>query len=381
MRQVIEINDIQALASYRDVWHRLLAETRGASFFQTLEWLEVYWKHYGQGQKLRVLIVEESGAPIGIVPLTVAREQSRLGQLRVLTYPFRDWGSFYGPIGRDLAAILPAALQHVAHSRRDWELLDLRYMAAEIAEEIHLASMLESAGLASRQWQWKEAAIVDLTIGWEAYWASRESKVRNNLRRHEKRLNQLGEVTHVRHRPQSLAQGDGDPRWDLFDQCVAIAAISWQGMSANGTTLSHPSVRAYFRDAHAAAAQVGCIDMNLLLVSGQPVGFGYNYLYHGALEGLRIGYDPQYAKAGVGNMLYLRMFQDSFARGDRQFDMGVGSLEIKRFWWTHTAQSYRYTHYPLGSPRAQLLWLKHWLFGSHVRTEVPLSESELATAT
>jgi CelD/BcsL family acetyltransferase involved in cellulose biosynthesis len=216
-------------------------------------------------------------------------------------------------------------------------------------------------------------------MGWEAYWASRESKVRNNLRRHQKRINELGQVELIRHRPAGAAAGDADPRYDLYDQCVEIAKISWQGMSANGTTLSHPGVAPFFREVHDIAARLGCLDMNLLTIDGRPMGFGYNYIYRGALEGIRIGYDPQYAKAGAGNVLYLLMFQDCFARGDRLFDMGIGSLDVKRFWWTHTAASHRYTHYPLGAPRAQLMRLKHWLFGSRIRTEVPLSETQLAS--
>jgi CelD/BcsL family acetyltransferase involved in cellulose biosynthesis len=202
--------------------------------------------------------------------------------------------------------------------------------------------------------------------------------VRNNLRRHQKRINEQGTVELVRHRPRSAAEGDGEPRYDLYEQCVEIASRSWQGTSENGTTLSHPSVRDYFRDTHAVAARLGCLDMNLLTLNGAPIGFGYNYVYKGTVEGIRIGYDPQYSKSGAGNVLYLMMFQDSCARGDRLFDMGIGSLEIKRFWWTHTAKSYRYTHYPLTAPRAQLLRLKHWLFGSNIRTEVPLSEVQIA---
>jgi CelD/BcsL family acetyltransferase involved in cellulose biosynthesis len=126
------------------------------------------------------------------------------------------------------------------------------------------------------------------------------------------------------------------------------------------------------------AARLGCLDLNLIKVNGEPIAFGYNYIYNGALVGLRIGYDPKFAKAGVGNVLYLLTFEDSFRRGDTQFDMGVGSLEMKRWWWTRTVQSYRYTHYPLSAPRAQLLRLKHWLFGSRVRDEVPLAEMHVA---
>jgi CelD/BcsL family acetyltransferase involved in cellulose biosynthesis len=378
MPQVIEINDICALEPFRSDWHRLLAKTRGASFFQTPEWLETYWRYYGEGQKLRLLVVEDQAEMLGIVPLTVAREASRLGRLRVLTYPLHDWGSFYGPIGRDTTAVLISALRHVAETPRDWELLDLRYVPGDDADGERTPMAMEAAGMPARVGTWKEAAIIDLTPGWEAYWDGLESKMRNNLRRQLKRLEATGPVELLRHRPRGEEQGDGDPRFDLYDQCVAIARISWQGNSPTGTTLSHPGVRDYFREVHAVAARLGCVDMNLLTAGGEPVGFGYNYHYRGSVEGIRIGYDPRFAQAGAGNLLYWRMLEDGCARGDRRFDMGVGSLAIKRFWYTHTAPSYRYTYYPATALRAQLLRWKHALFGSRIREEVPLAKKQLA---
>jgi preprotein translocase subunit SecE len=57
MHEVREINDIDALAEYRDVWSRLLVETPGATFFESFDWLAVYWRHFGRKQKLRVLMV------------------------------------------------------------------------------------------------------------------------------------------------------------------------------------------------------------------------------------------------------------------------------------------------------------------------------------
>ncbi len=362
MTDIIEINRIEALGEHRKAWQALWNETRCATFFQTLEWLEVYWKHFGADKKLRALLAFDRSQLIGIMPLVVTREQTRLGRLAVLTYPLHDWGSFYGPIGRDTTATLTSALAHIARTRRDWELLDIRFVQRDGLDEQRTPGALAAAGFQARESVWNETALLDMTMGWEAYWASRESKVRNNLKRHQKRLLELGQFEHVRFRPPGEAQGDGDPRFDLYDVCVDLALRSWQGQSTTGTTLSHPVVREYLRETHAAAARLGCVDVNLLSIDGTPIGFGYNYIAHGALQGLRVGYDPHYAKAGVGNMLYLYTLQDSFARGDKLFDLGVGTLDIKRFWWTSTAKSYRYTYYPLLAPRAQFLRFKHWLF-------------------
>jgi len=111
------------------------------------------------------------------------------------------------------------------------------------------------------------------------------------------------------------------------------------------------------------------VDFTLLRVDEQPIAFGYNYHHQGCVLGMRIGFVPQYAKCGVGNFLYLRTFQGCFERGDRAFDMGVGSAEIKQPWLTRTATSYRYLHYPRFAPRVQMLRLKHWLRDRRLKHE------------
>ena len=62
MAQVVEINDPAELAGYRLLWTKLYSETAGASFFHSLDWLETYWRHHGDRQRLRVLLVYAAGA-------------------------------------------------------------------------------------------------------------------------------------------------------------------------------------------------------------------------------------------------------------------------------------------------------------------------------
>lgn len=123
MVRALEINQIDDLAPFRQPWGNLLLQTPGGAFFQSLEWLEIYWRHFGTGQTLRVIVVLDEDRPAGIVPLVVRSEKSKLGSLRVLTFPLHDWGSFYGPIGpqpeltlRGLGA-RPAHTSRLGHSR------------------------------------------------------------------------------------------------------------------------------------------------------------------------------------------------------------------------------------------------------------------------
>ena len=361
MIHVQEINDVSELAGYRLLWNLLLPQTRGATFFQSLDWLEVYWKHFGAGQRLRVLIVSSNDQPVGILPLVVRTETTRVGRLRVLTYPLHDWGSFYGPIGPNPTATLTAGLQHIRQTRRDWDMLDLRWVDLTGVDHGRTSGAMERAGFEPAKQAWNQAAVIELDGTWGEYFAGRTKKHRHNIRRCRRRLAERGQVTHIRYRPEGAAHGDDDPRWDLFESCVDVARRSWQGSSTNGTTLSHDCMYDYVHDTHAVATRCGALDLNLLLVDNRPVAFAYNYHYQGEVHALRKGFDPDFSAARPGTVLAATVIEDSFRREDSRYDMGIDSLHKKRHWQTSLVTSYRYTHFPISVPRAQLLRMNRWL--------------------
>ena len=361
MIYVKELSDITQLDSCRLAWKSLLLQTRGASFFQSLDWLEAYWRHFGGDQRLRVLLVCAENRPVGILPLVVRTEPTRVGPVRILTYPLHDWGTFYGPIGPNPTATLLAGLRHIYQTPRNWDLVDLRWVDLDGTDRGRTPTAMEQVGLPSRQQAWQQAPVVELDDTWPAYWASRDARFRQNVERCSRRLDERGDVVLVRYRPDPEPGEEADPRWDLYDACEMLARRSWQGSSDDGTTLSHPSVRDFLRDAHAAAARCGSLDLNLLLLNGRPIAFAYNYQMDGRVYGLRKGFDPDFAAMSPGLVLQQRMLQDGFDRGDRHYDLGVGYHDAKRHWQTSTVTSYRFTHFPSIVSRVQLLRMNRWL--------------------
>ncbi len=360
MAGIVEINRIESLTDYRSDWAALLDQTPGANYFQSLDWLEIYWRHFAAGQTLRVLLMEDHARIRGIVPLVVRQENTTVGPLRVLTFPLHDWGSFYGPVGPAPPQILRAALPHVANTRRDWDILELRWQGGPATDAADTQQAMLETGFQAYATLWDQTAAVDISGNWPSYWSTRKGAWLRRYRRAERELAARGSVSYIRYRPQGTAHGDGAPRWDLYNACEEVARRSWQGKSPNGTTLSHESIRPFLRDLHAVAAKTGSVDLNLLLVDDRPAAFVYGYHHRGQLYGLRRGYDAEYAPRGAGNVLLGYVLRDSFARGDKFYDLGVGSLDSKRHFQTRTLPILRFSHYPPLALRTQVLRLKRW---------------------
>ena len=361
MLHVQQFSDIEQLDEIESVWSELLAETENADFFRTLDWLKVYWKHFGAGQSLKVLLVCDGDQPVGIVPLVVTLRKTKLGQFRVLGFPMDFWGSFYGAIGPNPAAIWEAALEHIMQEPRDWDYLDLRWFQLSTGESKIFEQAAAEFGHSIEQQADDEIAIADLSAGWDAYWASRSGNCRSNCRRNNKKVEAVGEVQYVRYRPAGEAHGESDPRWDLFAAVEEIAQRSWQARSTDGTTMTHEEICSFLKDMHVAAVRCGCLDLNLLYIDGKPVAFNYNYHYRGYVSSLRLGFDPQFAKAGVGTVLTHKMLEDSCARGDHTIDFLPGSHGVKRPWQTQLEASTRFEYLPRTSSRNNLLRAGRWV--------------------
>ena len=363
MPYVREINQIDELLGLRTVWRTLLDRTPGASFFHSCEWLHTYARHFGEDMKFRILLIGPPDCPEGILPLVVYREGTRVGPLRVLSYPLHDWGSFYGPIGPNPAGTLAAGLRHIRQTPRDWDFLELRWCGAPGTDLRHCDEAMHYAGFQSYPSIWDRTAVVDLRGDWASYFAGRPSSLRNNFRRRQKRLAKLGALRFERYRPRGETQGDADLRWDLYETCERLAGRSWQASSTSGTTLSSDSIRSFLRDVHVEAVRLGAADINLLWLDDRPVAFAYNYHWRGYVSGLRVGFDPELGREGVGGLLWGMSLRDSFERGDRVYDMGAGALDVKRHYRTDVLPVFRFGHYPALAPRTQLLRLRRWAQG------------------
>lgn len=357
MIDVAEFNSLRDLEPLRAAWRQLLAQTPNCSFFQTLEWLEACWNHYGGEQRLRVLVVSKNGEPIGIVPWCVRTERRRLGRMRVLTYPLDDWGTFYGPIGTDRRLTIRAALRHLGETRRDWDYIDLRWVDEAADEFLAIGEGFREASFDYRSQPRMEVRICRMAEGWDAYLKSRSRNWRRKMRHDIESLEAVGEVRHLRYRPAAGGGSEAD-HLAIYDVCEQIAGKTWQALDQSQSTLSSPRVRQLLRRTHVTAASLGMLDTNLLYVGDSPAAFNYNYVADGRTYGLRCGYDPTLGIEGCGRVLLYKMLEDSFARGDVEYNFGPGRQPYKERFATEMRRAYTFRHYARYSLRSQLLHLK-----------------------
>ena len=224
-------------------------------------------------------LVYGGGEPIGIVPLCVRREAYRVGQVRVLTYPLDNWSTWYGPIGPNPATTMMAAMQHFRRSPRDWDMMELRWVADDGVQGGRTARAMRVANMLSEKREYEVTSLVDLPGTWDEYLARKSPSARRHFRRIMRTLSADERVEYIRHRPLRPAKAKAI-RAGICMPCANRSRWPVGSRSVDhGNTLTHDRVREYFHATHAAAARVGMVDMNVLLADGQPAAFLYGYHY------------------------------------------------------------------------------------------------------
>lgn len=343
MIAIAELNSLDQLSSMRSIWRTLLGKTRGATFFQTAEWLEARCRIAGAGQQLKVLTIAVGGQTIGLVPLVIRREPSSIGSLRTLTYPLDDWGTFYGPVGANPTAALYAAMRHLRQSPRDWDLIDLRHVDEERLDQGRTANALRLSGLSVVQQTWTELPAIQLDR-----WNAGEVFARHSqLRRAEHQLSAHGRVVSIRHRPTGAGVGPSETRRDLLDDCLSL----FRDRPDNE--------RQFLADTWQGAAVAAMADLNLVYLSGRPVACAINFVNQGEVDVLAAAADSALIPAAT-DVLLGRMLLDGLDFNDTLYRFSPRTACLAHGWSNTTLTSGRHTHFASAGLRAQLLRLNHW---------------------
>ena len=180
---------------------------------------------------------------------------------------------------------------------------------------------------------------IDLDQGWESYYASLPSRLKNVIRRGERQLKKSASVTCQFIRP-GIDEIDA-----LMDRAFRIESRGWKGR-AGSAVLSRPDLRNFFFAYGRRLAARHELLVAFLLVDGEAVAMQFANISGNAYWQLKIGYDEQYAKQLVGLQLQMAVIRWSFEQGLQRYEF-LGTAQPWIHEWTPMVRPYRtFLFYP-----------------------------------
>ncbi len=345
MFQVFEINSIAELQPYRLVWQELWMRGRQQRFQMTLDWLEAYWRSGSDDRELKVLFAVLGNKVIGILPLVVKESETRLGTVRVLTYPLDNLGNWYGPIGPNSAATLAASLRYLSNNKNGWDLLDLPYIDRDRVDLARTATSMRNIGWKPVERAWSQIAGIEFDGTWDEFLGRKRSEVREAIEAAEADCRNRGVLRFEHSRSDADDPSSQENTERLLQRCLKLADDDSRDV-LHATSLQ--------------AAERDCLDVGVLTLDGQPIAGAVSFVHRDGLEVVSLFAEdiagvPRHSLLSV---LMQHLLKASCKFGDDAVEIRTDDRDVARatkLWSNHQLQSYRYTTCPLSHVRAALL--------------------------
>jgi len=387
IEEVRRPGDLSALTL---VYRKLLPETPGASRVQALDWLVARWElaaRHGADEHAgwpRVLVVRSGNAPIGVLPLVVWPERTRLGVLRILRYPWPGWLVTRGPIGPNPTATLAACLRHLSSMPRDWDVVDLRGVDVRGGDFGRTEAALRRVGFAPRKTPWHALRSVEIgdrttDADWPRSWYAAVPRWLAAYRRAETTLGRVG-------RTEMVADDSVEPS-ATSDYCIAAMTRRVGPIFSNLESARKGGQAPYilhqdsardmtsgsqspFSDRLLSNLVTGAVPAGLddfpgvecatLRLDGQPLAAVWFCRYGGRTDALGLAFtDRPTAGAPAARVLLGRWIAELADRGAETIRFGPGWPDWVTGCATHARPAFRFSHFPL-SARAQAARWTRW---------------------
>lgn len=296
---------VDRLDSLRGDWTRLAAAS--GNVFAAWEWSELWWRHYGQGRKLRIAISRsEDGEIDAIVPLFMWSRRP----LRTLRFIGHGHGDRLGPICRvDQPETAAQAL---------------RLALADEPHDVFVGDWV--AG--DRDWARVLGGRVVRTTGypilrfrddsWDAFLARKSRRFRKSLRSYRNRIERDHEVSY-RYAGSATLERDLDAAFRLH----RARFREHRGCLFCG---DHEPFQ---REFAAIALERGWLRLMLLEVDGAPVACEYGFLFQDAYFAYQGGRDPSWDRESVGFVLEVESIRRTLEEGAGEYRFLGGEEDYK----------------------------------------------------
>lgn len=324
------MNNFNQFKDLKDTWNDILENSIDNDVFSTWEWLSTWWKHFGEGRKLRILLAENKKKTVAIAPLMCSKYHFlHLGNLTKIEFignPQSDYNNFI-LIERETEC-LKLFLDYLTNRYNDWDYLELR----DISENTISAVLLRKIAIEeSLRGQLEERAIticpyMDLPNSTEIFMSRLKGDMRRNLRRRMKRLSE-------KFRVEVKTQDDFNSIEQAMDAFYELHQKRWQTKGETGA-FATKTLRNFHREVARHFAEKGWLSLHFLTVDDEPVAAIYSFEYKQKKYEYLTGFDPEYSKYSVANLLRLSIVEECIRKGLREYDLLRGNEEYKSRWNT-----------------------------------------------
>lgn len=332
--RVVQLDTFEQVHEYGVCWDDLLNMSKDNHVFQTLEWQETWWKHFGAKRRLVLLAVEDHGRILALAPLMDSMYRLSIAKMRIIGFigaPASDYQSFI--LVGESASYARMILDYI--KGLPWDCIELKNIpnGSETAKELKTSS---GKPLALKEREMDVCTFVPLPNTFDEYFQKLHKKMRHNLRQRERRLRNKYKLEYRSHSQMNLTLKEA------METFFKLHQQRWQSKGYEGK-FADPVFRNFHLDLARRFDERGWLRLYFLTLDGEPVATDYCYQYGQKMYCYLTGFNPQYSEYGVGNITALHSIGICIKSGLREYDMLRGEHSYKDSWASLTRRTIEFS--------------------------------------
>ena len=327
---------------FRTEWNDLVLRS-GADVYQTLEWCDSWWRHYGARRELHLLLCFSGEELVGLIPAFVETLWLGPARIRVAKIVGSDFSLQFCNL-----AVLPEALDLAVSRTLHYFLGDRKcdiFVTGPLSgpsariDEVLAAGRNERDLVASAESLGNSISTrFDLPENFEEYQGLIGSRQRGNYSRSLKQFAKNHEV---------VTDAVAEPAEVLreFDEFTMIHESQWSAEGKLGHFGDWPKAVEFNRDLVESLGKLGLVRFFRILANGQVASSQFCIVFGGTNYWRLPGREcrPEWEKLSLGKMGLIQMIEASMAEGVTAVEGGRGHYEYKLQlggveWPLHTVQ-------------------------------------------
>jgi len=332
----MKIREIHEFESVKDDWNNILqAYPINDNIFLTWEWLSAWWKHFHNGKRLLILLLEENDQVQAIAPLMLSKIKlpfvGMIKKIEFLGTPHSDYHGFI--VRKSEPETLRTVFRYLNDNFIDWDWIELM----EVPESTQIPEFArriigEISNLKIKERVCNLCPYLPLSPSFDLSQTNMSGRSRRNLNRSYRKFREKYTVNLQRY---------GEAGFSVEQAMKTFFALHQERWSMENSpgifrTAREETMNFHMDVAH-SFAEKDWLGTHFLMANGEPVSALYSFEYNRRMFSYLTGFNPAYADYSVGNLTIMLCLEKIAKRGFREFDFMRGIEAYK----SHFTEKYR----------------------------------------
>jgi CelD/BcsL family acetyltransferase involved in cellulose biosynthesis len=327
------VDTLEGFLALKADWDRLVEESAYATIFQTFEWHSAWWTAFGGSHQMRLLVVRDHTAVVGICPLMASGSHgaARKPVLQFIGTPNIDYADSIGP---DKETTWLTVLHYMSEHSHDWHKIDLEQVSERSPSFKILSDLLARSGLPHR------SRVCETCLAYE-FKGSSEERLKftadrgKNIRRAIKFFEKEGNL----HFDRVPADNADQALLEIFQ-----LHINRWNQSLTPSKFLKEENRIFYLELARQLGPLGHLAVTRLATNQLPICSSFNFLFRDSVYHYTIAYNRYFTKWSPGN-LYLVFQSEALIRDGLYLDYSRGVQEYKKLLTNQSFYNYQFVIY------------------------------------